>query len=934
MTTIQWVCLGAIESWRSEKVAVGVLLGIREIREADGFFDWATAAAEKWGLDVKILAAEASAHNVKMHSYNGNMFSESMKDVDGAPAWTSLIGTPTPGREQQPADVLMALSTVPTATNPLQQNLAGQLAISAQYRQRNNTQVGPRTVPLPYTRLIPRDIRLNNNHIGPSGQRRRIIKVGVVDVNGTPLTATSLAQQIFQSAIEANNNVGRPDATVLSGFKAIDLGYFARLKSLRGINMMQPLVKLVLWMLAKFWGDSGTPEFPWAEAIAIDERSLADITVAPVYSWNDIGVFGENCGGQNAPVLPCSTAATAVFWHLTPATVPSRERNSCWVLPEPLSDVADDSRGYAIFVKMLGETPHVLHSLQIRTTDGGGNNGGPQMFGLAEDEVFIPGPKRIHIILARNGPNRDPTDQQTANNMPVMRPAAGPQGVAGIQANANMDINFIGNQGPLLGYDYATYIATWEDAISSADIQKYLENLATIINLDPYWPAVMGLVAELTVKLPAMKAAAVGQYARFADDAAPQFEVSTPSGLVIPQLGVNFPINAGFKSDYLIESFDPISWNKVALQLASAAEITPTGDGLVPSWLSRNIGSVYVGLRGMCQAINYDVMYANAGLPVESWDGLTGATDMRGQRRFMTQFFTSVATNGYMRNSVRGPDMEHQFQKLFGGGTGTLLVGNGNGITVHDRITMPRGTFAAAWYVNPVGGAETRAAGEVPHRIADVWVNMFSNVNKWQRSLPPPAGPDSTAGYREGMSPVIFGAGEQSCMLRQPSIQTLTLVNSLITHTDEELWNMRLSMLYVVGCRMATFQGVDKPDCPPTAEFSRQRGTLQQPFLPSAYPFDELLWNTRSFSRVSSNGTVYYPVAPRVQWTEMYRAFARKVRLGSSAWMISGNLGFGDLMTGEEDYDFGGWGHGKAGVKPPEQGNGQPTSEAPPDVGI
>lgn len=844
---------------------------------------WNVYMRDDYFVTLKVLEAEANAHNKKVHALNGNTTSlaRTMTDVDGRPSMDSFYsgGYVQSAPSLKGSALTLALATQASSTNPTQQNNLTATILRGDIVASNNTVTQDRCLYLPVTSLIPRQVRPAAGGAAVNATLRLPSKTILpTPFSNNTLTDTDLAKVITQAAIQATQNLGRADNTTLGGFNAIDVAFYTRLRAAYGLSMDVCLAKIAALHDILSWRYPGGV-LPMLEVSAIDQNTIPDATQNPVITANFSPIFGEDCGGANA-VLPFYGVPGNVFFHLTLETVPISQKPNAIFVPAQILNMdqqMDAGEALALFVVMWAPFPFCMYNVTAATFDVNGANGAAQTFAHLSSLLNIPGPTELHFVLPRRTTAVNPTDQASANNRVLQQPISGPLPSAGIGANQLLGVSFVG-AGGLVPHNLAQYLYTWSEAFDCTSIANFIQQLSYFVAVEEPFARVRDILSHTTRAIPCMPTDLAGTTTRYAPNNIAQSKYCNAASIRFVPTVNDWPQDQSRRADYVMNQTDPIAWNKVMLGLAVCSE-PATLSYVMPEWIGNSSSALWTSSYAFAFFMAWTSHYSDIGWSAGTWDNAYTNNTMNSFREIIRMYYAIVSQENKAQQRVgAGAMLNDHFYKMFG----ARLGASASGCTVFDCMCPPTGTRVTT--INAVGAD---VAGVIPVLVADVWMqSMTKGVPRWQTSFPTPLGADSTKGYSNGLLIVRLPGNAVIGTFIMPKYYRPALQgNETADFTDDHRWNERLAYVNS-GATTSFMTGAAFPQALPANVTPYQRQPINIPGQPlqatSLHSHNTMCWPT-----CDDTGQILFAIAPAAQMATTNNACARIAALSLPCWQLS-----------------------------------------------
>lgn len=873
------------------------------LSEEDKQATWNLYMRDDYFVTLKVLEAEANAHNKKVHALNGNTTSlaRTMSDVDGRPAMESFYagGYVQSAPSLKGSAITLALGTQASSTNPTQQNnltatiLRGDIVSSA------NAITQDRCLYMPVTALVPRQVRPAAGGAVINATLRLPTKTILpTPFTNNTLTDTDLSKVITQAAIQATQNLGRADNTTLGGFNAIDVAFYTRLRAAFGLSMDVCLAKIALLHDILSWRYPGGV-LPMLEVSAIDQNTIPDATQAPVITANVSPIFGEDCGGATA-ILPFYGISGTIAFHLTLETVPISQKPNAIFVPAQIMNMdqqLDIGEALALFVIMWAPFPFCMYNVTTATFDINGANGAAQTFAHLSSLLNIPGPTELHFVLPRRTTSTNPTDQASANNRVLQQPITGPLASAGFAAGQLLNVSFVGGGG-LIQHNLAEYLYTWSEAFDCTSIANFIQQLSYFVAVDEPFQRVRDILSHTTRAVPCMPVDVAGVSTRFAANNIAQSKYCNAASVRYVPTVANWPQDQSRRADYIMNQTDPIAWNKVMLGLAVCSE-PATLSYVMPEWIGNSSSALWTSSYAFAFFMAWTSHYSDIGWTASTWDNAYTNNTMNSFREVIRMYYAVVSRDNKEQKRVgAGAMLNDHFYKMFG----ARLGASASGCTVFDCMCPPTGTR-----ITTVSAAGADVLGVVPVLVADIWLqSMTKGVPRWQTSFPTPLGPDSTKGYSNNLIIVRLPGNAVIGTFIMPKYYRPALQgNETADFSDDHRWNERLAYINS-GATTAYMTGAAFPQAlaPNVTPYQRQPFNIPgQPIQATSLHSH----NTMCWPICDDTGQILFAIAPAAQMVPTNNACARISALSLPCWQLANVFANTDLLLESSSQSISKW---------------------------
>jgi len=834
------------------------------------------------------MNAKAKLHNKLVHAYNGNPFSKTFTETMQAPEWHELFDDEnTLLKYQLGTELQSVLTNVDGSVNPNSSSIFDQDRLRGDVVDITNTTIQNAIMPIPCTTLIPREVRpaVAGININSTNRLPRMI-ANVSDYYTYPIEITALGNDLVTAVTTNKTSAWRGDNTTTAGYLNYDLVTLLQATVVKGLSLEQMLIKLDL-MHSIAAQRVTTNSLPKALYSTIDSRTVAT-TTAPVLGINNSPVFGEDCGGATA-VFPYQGGTGSLNFHLSSQTVPASERDLMWFFPSMLFNSSYiPNEAIALFILSVAEWPFGIFTVTKETTDTAGGNVDNTVYVPSQTLFRIPGDRNLHIVLPRNNPARNPTDQAGANNLCQIQPQCGPTASTGFAANAPLNVQYVG--APMQNYNLTEFLYTWATTFDQTTIRQYVANLGYIYGVFDTMMAVHEMNIVNCELFPPMIVSATSATAVLPVNSAAGFILSCGVHGLRALTTANWPQPTITNSHYRIQQTNNMAWNKVSTGLCVAANIKAEGAGYPPDYLGEPRNALWESLVALTMAGAAQTFFTSVGFTQSAWSNGYNNTIYRTFSDFVKGLYCTLAPDGnitpkatsLMINNI----FKHMYQRML---VEVKNIGRSvetRPITCFDRF-LPFSNFAVSY--NAAG--TTAYNGLVPCVIPDTWINLMSITEpKNMTSFSTPNQIDSVKGFGHKDGLIMHkntNAAITTSYLDQPNMIANYGLDTLPDVSSKTRWNDRL-WYTTAGRQIADYAGVAIAglNFPPDGSYPRTQIVALN--AGEVYPPDYVSANTTSLPVVTINGVRVYVYLPQAAATIPTNACQHVAQLTRPAWLLDG----------------------------------------------
>nr|ANZ93870.1 capsid protein [Culex tritaeniorhynchus totivirus] len=837
--------------------------------------------------NVRASLEAARSHNKLMHAYNGNPISADFADVENAPSFLSLAeNTDEVLKPYTGLEIQTIITNIVGDANPNQSRIFDQDRLRGNQYSSDGTVTQNAVSAIPFTNLIPRTVRVGKVLVN-STNRLQISETNVSEYYSNPIVATKLSEMISDQVKNNQFSTWRRDNTSLQGFNSFDIATINTAILPNGLSLESMLLKISLLHSIKATNVDAA-SINRSQYQLIDHNTVPTIGSPAVVGINDSPVFGENCGG-NDPVYPFGGGTGAIAFHLTLQTVPDERKSlAIFVPPAILQATSDANEALALFALSMSEWPHALYTVTKQTTDINGANSGAQVFIPTQSTIHVGGRRVLDLIIPRREIASNPTSQVAANAMCMVRPQSGPTATVGdipLAPGQLFDVNFVGAQ-DLEEWPLTAYLYSWAGRFDITTIRQYMGRLATMVGVkDAYWAA-HELNVALSQVAPKMTTAA-GGWAAQAANSPQQSDVCYSSLLTVTRSTSNFPLTEQPAADLRVYDTDPATWNKVALGLATAANLTPEQSMDVPFVVGDARASFWERLQAIPICIAWTMFYHSRGITTLAWDNAYTNNTNKWLQKMVRNTFSTTQSVGTIIPARYGKIVCNLYKNMFHRSPAyvTSSVGGKELQITHFERWLPGGTYANVYTST---GAAINCFS--PVLIPDIWNQYFTaRLPLFAGAFPPALGQNSTKGFNTKQGLAIHR--NQNNNLVAPYIEKFAENSSYFPVgqgpeiNDMATWNGRLWMTtgnvqYLDFAGSAIVESV-----PPAGELPVGK---QIPLLPGENaPVELTNAATTCVPRYSNDGRRIFTYLTTALSVIPVQACNRAANLARSCWLLS-----------------------------------------------
>lgn len=781
--------------------------------------------------------------NQEMHAYNGNTerqtFPNDMKEILEHAKTKALFteretlagkAIANPINEVQQQSGLLSIQGVNLSDVPREMPIRGGIVSNNNAFQNTNDLNHPEAL------LYPRQVR---NGLGaaliPSVQRLKLFGIGVQRrMNKFGMEISAHGAGINEITLKSGNV--RPNQTTAFGFFTSEIVSLLKQQGDdNGDSLASFFTKLHLYSMSMAWA-SPVSNLPVAMEVGKFDAFTA-VNPVPVVTlgYNDSPVFGENCGGAAAPVLPFSPAGQVSF-HASDTTVPdgwTRYYVRGSILQQ--NDTGANSFNIAQVVMGIAPYPAGLHTVTVNTQDSAGGNLANQTFVPFSSCVHIPGSTNIAIILPVLGSGDPPRNAVAANARVIVPPTVGPTNYGALVAGAALQVNFDPNPAAIVAYDLASYLGSWlarpaspVDLTSLNRIMKQVAELTArgkdllfsselaIVNAVRYPPLVEAVVGVNTI--PAVNGnLSVSHQSFFAQ---------LPHTMVVnvPETETLF--------DYYIPELNPNFWNKTmtgCFQGISDGEPMPFKNYLMDASPRLLQYAIHIARD---YAITAEYIFQYHRQSAFMWNSIFTQNNMVQLMVTLRKYF-AASDNNRTQNAIIQSAAGKQVAVMHWKVNGEAPACDMWGLSVWSYINAPRVGFANTWSI-----AQAEITTPIPCILPDIWSQLFTK--KRTLAFSPFISPlKKMVGIQEpGCQVTALGAGSYSIpasvesQAREVGLNTVPLIDDVEVFNARWVYHMFNANLYTLDGNVWAISTITSPNllC---QKYCRQDYTVPNLIIPS-----------------------------------------------------------------------------------------------------
>lgn len=774
------------------------------VTSREGYEQWVAyaIASEQQTWEFPVLAAECAAHNRAMHAANGNVFSRDMDEVKAAPSIDAVYKTPL---SSMPAD-LLTLSAQIAGSMPLQQLVAQASDIQSTFISdlvtNTNTRVQFVSRVAPEAWGMPRTVRPSaGGALIDSTNQLQVVVLQPLDLPGYTLTPTALCERVVQNEQSAAGNVGRADTMSVGGAMMRDLGYIAKLSSMRPLNVESIAMRAVAlsqclgaYVDDRFFNATATTSAfdPWTRITdAVTAGALTSFGADPAGGTLP---FNEDCdaavAGPPDLFFPFTDDRGSITFHADWTTVPyGAGATAFFIPPSLLTGGSNPQASLAITAALLSDWPFSLAFTSWATTDKDGANPAEQTWCHNASRIYIPGERNLHLVLGRRTSGPPPTSAAAANGMAARQPTWGIQTLSQA-ANTALQVSYSG--AVPTSYYLVEYLWSHLSTAGSTDLDFVVRTLGYMMPLAHAIPAAIERVAVYSTYYPSLMLSVFDNGRPDANQAVSWRASDALGHAVLPHNGVVWPLSPAdwpAPSSY-VASLDSLGWNRLTMGLASADAAPAVLIPQYASWFLDDRRLYWQTLIARTYAMTTQVHRAYIGMATKQWEDLTNnngtpAVMSRAYRDLVMSHYCAVIGGGMPVPGRMADALDALYTFLnIGSPCRTLHCGS-----VFARCFVPSQYNTIYDTVNVAN-----AQSVICPLMADYW--LWASARRVPRawmSLPPQSSPNPARGLDVpgGQLAVSQDGLYIGAWL---SADAYAPLNGFTTRddTDDELWNMRL----------------------------------------------------------------------------------------------------------------------------------------------
>lgn len=845
-----------------DALLLSLLLARRELdalRMTDGFYEWlrvsTTAEFSSLGEAVKVLQSEADANSQLVHALNGNInFSKTLTDVKANPSGDSLAQTGLTSATVNPQELVLAVSSTNSSIPLPEQSVPYTDVFHADVIRTNNAVALDRTAVPVEGQLYPRQVRaLGGGALAASNQRTQWTCSAEVRVPGSAISRSELATTLFDMLERAAGANIRRDNTIIAGYRLADVVQLASMTSLYGFTPEAGLTKLLAIQRHMLWGQAQNL-LPLGRQCQIwDSSNQVAPNANSQVNFNDSTIFGEGLGGTVAPVLPFRGGATGeVAFHLTYATVPRDQQEQAIFAPAFLCDVDNQTGlGLALIVAFWSDYPFVMPTVSMNTLDDQGANLQATRYIPNCGLHAIPGMATIHIILSRQGPNQDPTDDAEAAAMVFSQPRYGPTVIGAHGAGELININSVGN--PLTGVALSDYLASWYNAMDSGSIIAWLARLKAVVSFNAALEEAIDRVRLTSTRYAPLMSDAVAARVRWDANTNVGSTQISALGFSVPRLTANLPLGNFPPATDIMRYMEPTGWNKLVLMLADSSVAPAMGELPMSVTYPTMLQHDRVSVRPYAAATT--LHNAALGFPAALWDTAFNNTVLPTAAAIVRSHYARVSDGLVPQPTRGGSELSAMFTGIMEASPPRYM--GQAALTAFDTVLTPVRANAHLWaYDNGQNGLN----GCTPGLLPDVWIHLtVKKIPLSMSSIPGPGTFSAVTGLRAGDDWKLHKLNQgalQTSMMRPTALISAVPMGATRDLDEYEVWNMRL--FHRSGLATLTdYAGNAIANVVPLANILRTPPAVLD-YTHTNVEFDALAAGTWWIPAMTTNGTATY----------------------------------------------------------------------------
>lgn len=824
-------------------------------------------------------------HNKVMHAYNGNPLCQGFKEVEASKTFLNIaeesnsVLKPYTGLEAE-----KYITNIVGNMNPNQSRIFDQDRLRGNQYNANGAVVHNAVSTIPFTNLIPRTIRSDDDILEKSANRLQVTETNVTDYYVNPIEPTELSRTISDQIKNNQSSNWRRDNTSLAGFNSFDIATVNTALIARGLSTESMTLKLELLhgIMAMQVEASMINSSTYS---IVDNHTIPTVTDRAVIGINDSPVFGEDCGGD-LPEYPFGGETGTIAFHLTLQTVPEERRDKAIFCPPGLLQAArDGAEALALFVLSMSEWPFGIYTVTKRTTDEKGLNLADQVYVPMETVTRVGGDRVLDVVLPRRYAVANPTTQGNANALAVIRPQAGPlaNGADGFAAGELLDVNFIGADG-ITEYPLTYYLYTWALQFDITTIRQYIGRMAALIGVKHQLWASHEIRVALCQVAPKMVVGITGS-GDLPRGSAAASEVCYSSLLEVSRSEEDFPLLGQVQADFRVFETNTSTWNKVVLGLATAPNVTSEQNMHVPFVVGDPRSNAWDRLEAVPIAAAWQMYYHSRGVTTAAWnDAYTNVNNVWLQKMARDSFSTTQST-GTILPARYGKIVKNLMRNMFEREPAKVVtsVGGDEYEITHFERWLPGNRYASVFEQD-----ETEVNLFPPTLLPDIWVQYpATHTPIMCASFPPVFGQDSTQGFGKESQLIPFRNANNN--LVAPYVEAFVAnqayfpMGSGPSINDKVLWNSRLWMTsgfvqYLDYAGNAINEVVPAAGLPLGRSIPLLSGEVQ--------PVGNTNMSTSCVPRYSVDGRRIFTYVNTAQSVPLIQACNRANRLARSAWLL------------------------------------------------
>jgi hypothetical protein len=742
------------------------------------------AHCNAWFNSAKVLPAEADAHNAKMHAIHGNTVITTMDDVLASPTLDSYTADEKVEDRFNGRAAALAISMLPSDTNPTDANVAVQSLLRAQSQAPNGIITSGVIMEPLETTMAPRMECAVPPALVPATSGTRWTRFVSMGVAGLPTVPTRLWTTLGVDALQDKFQMGRNDTLAPNGFKQWDVLNLGQLAVPNGFEMSAPLLKLKLWHKILSWKNTNTTFLPTSNDLSrFDPGMNGSNLVGGGIAVNtpDPTGFGEALGGAAAHYPFDGGSAGTVTFHICLDTVPMDHRCNLVVFPKcMLRALGDLGKEYAVFVGMLIKWPFLWYSVMRSTRNGGLGPYTMEKCAPHALTTYVDGILDIHVLLPRTGSGLNPTSQAAATACLIQAPWTGPLASAALGATQMLNVAWMGGPGPF-SVPACEYMYTWSTAIGPEDIRVFIMCMYRVADLSAFINMADERVAMCAVRYSPMVTT---------PNAVRNFYSSVqilPDGRCLSEVPGIFPQDVPPESGFIIPEFDNIAWNHLALG-TRVCEGAPPSDPKASPMLSQAQNVYWMTLQARRIAITRHMLLSTTRLTADTWNAAFRNGLNHEMRDYVRGFYCNGTFSTVPTGSENGPLLEAIHKHTHH----EALFHDQFGLSVYSYMLRPYQSYATI-HNGLAGGLAAVQDRFVPVFLPDAWMwGTLPVVPRCLAPYPPNWGNKGTTGIVTDDMRIVQIGQRRAPHVRMSNTTDRIFENELPEWNDAELWNLGL----------------------------------------------------------------------------------------------------------------------------------------------